>query len=334
MLIDRERSFNPLQADRVRQFDAEHGDKVRHETGWYIFADGSNRDAHGDVLEDASVMKPADRRKWQTYWHRQMIQSLAERFRREREKALQTLNEEDEAKVQALHDRLVELKKNLDKIEQEATAPPVREVTHGIRGGEAWHPYADGQEHLRKLRTARAKCDQELEHAVRLLKAAKGDAVATARRDHAIAERRAEESLDALIAHRRWLRLPFAKRKEINEALLAEKSERDRREYEPYRQRKERLAKLSLGFVEDDADMQSPSQRREAEDRQRDDAVREEGAAFLSPRMAAKEERLERARKQDVEQASRNEFAEAAAEAEELAPKPAKRRGRPPKAKR
>lgn len=309
MIIDRERSFNPLQADRVRQFDSAHFGKdgyVKDETGTYIvFEDGSARDLHGDRLDPADVLQPAERRRWQIYWCQKMIAVLSEKFRRQKAIALRTLSDEDRQQLQQLHARIVEIKANLDAIEQETPQQVAlaRKPTHGVQGdGFRGEHFADGEKHLQDLEEGLRHWQQQREHA-------------TDQQAVANAERWIVHCDDKIRNHVRWMNLPFKRRERINESLKRAMQERDRAEYEEYQQRQAEIAALNLAFVEDVDDLQTPEQKRFATEKQHEATLRQETQTWHD----TKDQRLQsqRAFNRQAHDDAKAEFDQALQEADE-----------------
>jgi hypothetical protein len=318
MLLDRERSFNPLQQDRIQQFDLAHGEPVRHETGWLIFEDGSSRSQWGDVLEPAETLSPADRRKWQIYWAKEKLLQLAEQFHNQKEAALKSLAEEDRQKLQALHDRICRIRTNLDALENPPPPPvQVRKPTHGVRG----EFYGDGQAHLDDLK----RCLQREQATVndlrrdinwrrqRLSEEQQQGASIQKWDERLEARQQRVEDLEADIAdHEKWLALPFWRRKKINERLAQAERENVAMEARANAKRRRSIAAMTLPFVEEEG---------ESFDEKHDAAVRQETAAWHEHAAQLRE----RDRQPSIEQAARDENAEAEREAAARHKRPAKK---------
>ncbi len=327
MLLDRERSFNPLQADRVRAFDSAHfgsDGPVRDENGaWLIFEDGSARDLYGDRLDPADQLSPKERRRWQIFWCKKKIPQLSELFRRQRMIALQTLSDEDKVKLQAMHDRLVQIKQNLDALESSPTAAPQREKTHGARGHDQF--FADGAEVLQRLerfqyteRTCLADAERELHLLTQKLppNEVEGNVdVAKVQRQVDYRERQIAH-YDKLIAdHQAWMAMPYQERAAINERLWADYLAQGRAEGEKNLKKKAAIAAINLSFIEEEN--MTPEDRHQA-------TLQKETDDWLNPRM----EQRERARNEAAELAAKAEVAEAEREADEPPRKAKKAKGR------
>lgn len=335
-------NFNPLLESKVAQFDAKHGLPVLDdEGGWLIYGDGSSRKltpGQYDFVEAAD--QPADvTAKWRKFWCKKMIVLLAERFGRQQDIALRATGVSAARELEALrtlHDQLVTIKQTLDDLNNaDAPAPQLDCTTwYDCRPSgvllEGMTPIATLELAVRNLERSCDQIRRELDHVTSSPLTRNDSKVGIWEERLEARLERLHQAKEAVRLQREWQAKPLEERQAIAREVL-------QAGYDEYKAaqaaRQKHLAavrSLSVAFVDDEAGLQTPEQKRLAEDQQREDVIRQESSEWLSSRMGDKE----RKRNEDVEHSARDEFAEAVAERDKQKPRGVKKAKKKPKAKK